>query len=312
VPLTSGNTKRGYILGGGVVSNFLIIGAQKAGTTSLLRYLGAHPDIFVPNEKEVSAFYDDYNYNKRFETYPYEKYFESRKGEKFAGNGPVNLLYFSDNSAENIYKYNPSMKLIAILRNPIDRAYSAYWYFVRNGFEQESFESALDREKEVLKSGNFEQRANFTYISHGYYYEQLIPFTKIFSNDQLLILFFDDFKKDTKNVLKQIYEFLGIDKCYPDELIGKKFNVGSKSRIQSITNLIYRDHLLKNIYKSLISETIRQFISKSVFRRIRDLNMSPYSYPPIKPATREALQTIYQKPNEKLGDFLGRDLSGWN
>ena len=80
---------------------------------------------------------------------------------------------------------------------------------------------------------------------------------------------------------KQIYEFLGIDECYPDELIGKKFNVGAKSRIQFITNLIYRDHVLKKIYKSLVSETIRQSISHSVFRRIRNFNLSPYSYPPL-------------------------------
>ena len=159
-----------------MIPNFLIIGAQKAGTTSLLRYLEAHPDIFVPDEKEVSVFFDDYHYNKRFEKIPYENYFESWQGEKFAGNGPVNLLYFSDQSAKQIYKFNTSMKLIAILRNPIDRAYSAYWYFVRNGFEKESFESALEREKEILKYSNFEQKANFTYISHGYYHQQLIPF----------------------------------------------------------------------------------------------------------------------------------------
>ena len=294
-----------------VIPNFLIIGAQKAGTTSLLRYLEAHPDIFVSDEKEVSQLYDDKNYNRRFEKYPYEKYFEAWEGQKYAGNGPVNLLYFSDHTADRIYQYNPSMKVIAILRNPIDRAYSAYWYLVRNGFEKESFESALDREKQILKCGSYSDRGNFTYVSHGFYYEQLTHFYNIFNNDQLLVLFFDDLKNDARGMLKKIYQFLDIEEYYPEDMLEKKFNVGSRPKIQLISNLIFGDYFIKKIYKSAVPATLRHSISTNVFAKIRDLNLVPFAYPPMKSDTRETLKNIFQKPNKKLGEFLSRDLSNW-
>jgi hypothetical protein len=292
--------------------NFLIIGAQKAGTTSLLNYLSRHPDIFVPDDKEISCFYDDKGYNSRFKNFPYEKYFSAWKGQKYAGNAPVNTMYFSGTTSKNIYSFNPEMKLIAILRNPIDRAYSAYWYFVHDGVETESFESALKREEEIIKRGTFEERADFTYVSHGYYLNQLLPFFELFEKNQILILFYDDFKEDPRISLMEIYSFLGLEERYPQELLHKKYNVASAPRFTFLHNLVYRDNLIKRVYKSLFTEDFRYNVRYSVVHRILDKFSLPANYPAMRTDTRMYLKEKFYTHNIELGKFLGKDLSRWN
>lgn len=295
-----------------MIPNFLIIGAQKAGTTSLLNYLSGHPDIFVPDDKEVSRFYDDEGYNSRFNSFPYEKYFSAWKGQKYAGNAPVNTMYFSDVTSRNIYSFNPEMKLIAILRNPIDRAYSAYWYFVHDGVETENFESALEREKEIIKRGTFEEQANFTYVSHGYYLQQLVPFFEIFEKKQVLILLYDDFEQNPALSLKEIYSFLGLEEHYPQEVFHKKYNVASSPRFTFLHELVYRDNLIKSAYKYLLPEDFRYKIRFSMVHRILDKFSRPTNYPAMRADTRMYLKEKFYRHNIELGKFLEKDLSRWN
>jgi hypothetical protein len=273
--------------------------------------LEAHHDVFVPKEKEQSAFYDDPGYNRRFEKCPYDHIFKHWSGEKYAGNAPVNSLYFSEQAARNIFHFNPNMKLIAILRNPIDRAYSAYWYFIRTGLESECFEAALERENYILEHGSFVERSNFTYVSHGLYYKQLIDFYRFFNPDQILILLFEDLKSDARKVLNKIYEFLGIKERYPKDLLGKKFNKSSKSRYQALTNLIYHDSGLKTLYQRVAPVKVRNTIRSSIIRRIAEFNKTSFEYPPMPDALRHALRRRFRKANRSLERLLGCNLSAW-
>lgn len=292
--------------------NFLLIGAQKAGTTALINYMANHPDIFVPKDKEASCFYDDPDCSNRFKKFSYKKYFDTWKGEKLAGNAPVNLLYFAEESAKRIYRFNDAMKLIAILRNPVERAYSAYWYFVRNGLEKESFETALEREKYIVKHGNFDELANFTYISHGYYYEQLAHFFRLFNEEQFLILIYDDFKNNPRETLEKIYAFLAINTYIPEDMLRKKYNTASKAKIPGLQKFIYQDHFLKRCYKIIFPESFRYEVHYKIVSKILAKNLTQFRYPQMKGATREILLKKYEQPNINLQNFLKLNLAHWN
>jgi len=294
-----------------MIPNFLIIGAQKAGTTSLINYLSKHPDIYVPEDKEISCFYDDANYNKRFINYPFMKYYDNWKGQKYAGNAPVNTLYFAETTSKRIYDFNPSIKLIAILRNPIERLYSAYWFFVRCGLETESFESALKREVYLLKHGKFKELSDLTYVSHGFYYRQLMNFYKHFDKKQFLILLYDDFKIDPPQTLKSIYNFLEVKEYVDNDLVNKKYNVSSKAKIQSIHNFIFRDHFIKHIYKRALPEGIRYKVRINFIKKILKINLEKFNYPPIDSSTKKYLLKIFEEHNNKLQSLLGRELNSW-
>jgi hypothetical protein len=294
-----------------MLPNFLIIGAQKAGTTSLLNYLSRHPEIYVPEDKEISCFYEDKQYNKQFESYPFDKYFLGWRGEKYCGNAPVNTLFFSEVTAKRIHDLCPSIKMIAVLRNPISRAYSAYWYFVRCGVEKNSFEEALKLEASLANSGTFYERCNFTYVSHGFYYEQLRKFFEHFSMDSLLILLYDELKKNPTDTLGKVCEFLSIDNIFYSRDVYKKYNVSSRSRIQFVNNFIYRDSILKQMYKKCIPGELRYRIRIQVVEAIKSLNLMADSYPPMRASTRETLRLIFRESNIKLGKLIGADLSDW-
>jgi hypothetical protein len=292
--------------------NFLIIGAQKAGTTSLLTNLDRLSEIYVPDDKEISCFYDDQQYNRRFIELPYEGYFSKWSGEKYVGNAPVNTLFFAEHTANNIHRYNPSIKLITILRDPVERAYSAYWYFVRLGLEARSFDAAIEEETDILSHGTFRERCDFTYISHGYYYEQLLHFYKYFDRSQILVLFHQDLKHFPESTFNRVCVFLGLPPVDDEQFTLTKHNTAAKSRIKSIQTLIYQDNVAKRFYNFLLPPSWRQWLRFNAIAKLKAANLTPYSYPPMPAPTEKFLRNTYKEPNDQLGSLLGRDLSSWN
>ncbi|RNI13582.1 hypothetical protein EFE41_03125 [Methanohalophilus portucalensis FDF-1] len=158
--------------------DFIICGAQKAGTTSLLRYLRSHPEIFMPN-KEVHFF--DRNYLKGLEWYK-SQFADNSVSIKVYGEKCPEYMYL-ENVPERIYQNFPNIKLIFILRNPLERAYSGYWHEVKNGRENLPFEKAIKKEEERLKSEEAYCKIHCSYIDRGKYIEQLKRFEYYFSKD---------------------------------------------------------------------------------------------------------------------------------
>ena len=295
-----------------MLPNFLIIGVQKGGTTSLINYLAEHPDVFVPFEKEISYFHSDVFYKKGVEYY--KKFFKGWKGEKLVGHAPVNTLFYAKKAAKRIYDFNREMKLIVIFRNPIDRAYSHYWYCKRNCLEDGlTFEEAIERELELLKQNNeLEELQCVYYLSHGLYYDQIKEYLKYFPQDQMLFLLYEDMKKDLKSTLKRVYSFLGIKDYFSEDLLSKKYNVASMPRIKILQKIIYKDNIIKDLYKSLIPETLRFFLKEKLISPLVSKNLQKFQYEPMKPSTRKFLQNFFKEHNEKLHKLIGIDISQWN
>lgn len=188
--------------------DFLLIGVQKCGTSALAHYLGQHPDIGMARIKEVHFFDRDENFAKQKTDYaPYHQHFDFSKNYNIYGEATPIYLYWQP-ACQRIWEYNPELKLIAILRNPIDRAFS-HWTmeYVRKA-ETASFFEAIRQEPERLKDG---QHRVYSYVDRGFYANQIKRFQAKFSPEQLLFLKYEDFKADQKGTLAKVFSFLGVD-----------------------------------------------------------------------------------------------------
>lgn len=195
--------------------DFLILGAQKAGTTALYAYLRWHPQITGPSFKEVSFFDRHYARGERW----YRAHLPVRHRGLVGEASPSYL--FHPLAPERVARMLPDARLIALLRNPVDRAFSHYQHEVALGREQLSFEDALAREQERME-GELEHMLrdpvyfshawwNYTYAARGRYADQLERWFAAVSREQLLVLLTDDLAADTAGTYRRVLDFLGVD-----------------------------------------------------------------------------------------------------
>jgi sulfotransferase family protein len=195
--------------------DFLILGAQKAGTTALYAYLRWHPQVTGPSFKEVSFFDRHYARGERW----YRAHLPIRRSGIVGEASPSYL--FHPLAPERVARMLPRARLIALLRNPVDRAFSHYQHEVALGREELSFEDALAREDErmqgelerMLRDPTYFSHAwwNYTYASRGRYAEQLERWLDAFPREQLLVLFTEELAADTAGTYRRVLDFLGVD-----------------------------------------------------------------------------------------------------
>jgi hypothetical protein len=193
--------------------NFIIIGAQKGGTTSLHRYLTQHPDVSGGLRKEVHFF--SWTYEQGLDWYL--AHFPPRGEARVVGEASTSYLCHPKVPAR-IRRDVPNAKLIALLRNPVDRAYSQYQMNVRKGFEALSFEDALEAEPQRLREAGDWATTQWRYSSYatrGLYAEQLAWWFAAFPREQLLVLKSEAFFAEPAAGIAQTLAFLGLDAWSP-------------------------------------------------------------------------------------------------
>jgi hypothetical protein len=194
--------------------NFLILGAQKAGTTALYAYLRWHPQVTGPSFKEVSFFDRHYARGERW----YRAHFPVRRRAAIGEASPSYLLH--PLAPERVVRLLPGARLIALLRNPVDRAFSHYQHEVALGREQLSFEDAIAAEDARLR-GEVERMLsdpayfshawwNYTYLARGRYAEQLERWYAAFPRERLLVLFTEELAEDPGTTYGRVLELLGL------------------------------------------------------------------------------------------------------
>lgn len=187
--------------------NFLVIGAQKAGTTALDHYLRQHPDIGMADVKEVHYFDDEEVFAHAPKDHAaYEAHFPDAK--RFHGETTPIYLWWKP-ACERIHRYNPRMKLIAVLRDPVERAFSQWNMEFNRGDETRDFRSAIQAELEQRKVDPERQHRVFSYLSRGFYSEQIEHFQQTFDPHQLLFLKFEDLRTDPRAQLTKIFDHIG-------------------------------------------------------------------------------------------------------
>lgn len=211
--------------------DFVIIGAMRAGTSTLYRYLRYHPQTKGCPPYEVHFFdrVPDKGVNWYRAHFPFEFQLKGKDGRRVFITGEKTPTYLSDPYVpERVKKIIPEAKFIVLLRNPVDRAYSHYQWSVRRGYETLSFEKALEEEERRLQE--LEERLKteelwrqpgyrwFSYKTRGRYAEQLRTWFRYFPKEQFLILRSEDFYKDTPTIFGRILSFLGLDYWFPQNI----------------------------------------------------------------------------------------------
>lgn len=191
--------------------DFIVGGTQKGGTTALDHYLRKHPQIGMAKKKEVHFFDNEDAFSRANINYSkYHMFFDLPRNKKIYGEITPIYLYWKP-SCKRIYEYNPNIKLIFILRNPISRAFSNWnMEFDRNS-DNETFSSAIKIESDRVKKSLPHQHRVHSYIDRGLYSEQIKRYKSYFPDNQLMFIKYEDYTANQEKTLSDIFDFLGVD-----------------------------------------------------------------------------------------------------
>jgi hypothetical protein len=223
-------TYRGLTAWMRLLPDFIIIGGNRCGTAALYEYLCGHP-CFAPSfHREVHFFERHFSrgitwYQGHFPSVLY-KYCVTKTGRKHFITGEATTYYiFHPHAPRRIKETLPAAKLIALLRNPVDRAYAQYHQKIRKGHETLSFEEAIKAEPERLRGEREKMLASeaytgfnyrhYSYLTRGLYVDQLMHWRSLFPKEQMLILRSEDLRVNPSGVLKNVLEFLELPACEP-------------------------------------------------------------------------------------------------
>jgi len=233
---------------GDVRPNTFLIGAQKSATTSLYNWVAQHPEVCGPSSlKDFPFFSRDTFFEKGIGSLQDAYKEEGCAGESIVMQGCVQYMYYPA-AIERIYGFDSNAKILVVLRNPVDRAISAYEYFKKMKLETLNFNEAIDRESERMESGDIQVKSGLTYRSHGLYGKQMEHVYRFFPKKQVMVIKYEEVQNNPSQVVKKVYEFLGVDKGYEPEynLLNKTGSVKS-SLVQT---LFFKQ---SNIRKALVN-----------------------------------------------------------
>ena len=275
-----------------MLPDFIVIGSARAGSRWIYECLREHPHICMAKNAKGSRFFEKY-YDRGIEWY--ESFFESCDDNLIRGE--VDETYISwPEAAERIHRHIPEVKLIACLRTPIARTFSAYLYFYRMGIINESFETALDKYRKIL-------------ISDSLSYDHALEYLKYFSADNILLMLFDDLQRNPSEFIERIYSFLGVDATFKPSVLQTKINEAKKprsrflNRIAIITSrLLRRWNMLGPYYRMRNSRLLQKILFSKSYGQ---------DYPSMSEAVRSRLQAEYSSQISGLSNLLQRDLSHW-
>ena len=196
--------------------HFLVVGAQKSGTTALAAYLREHPQLFIPEEKELHFFDDERLDWPTPNLHELHRCFSPARTNQLWGEATPISMYW-DPAAERIWRYNPAMRLIVVLRNPIERAYSHWAMEHGRGADPLTFEQALDREHERCKEALPLQHREFSYMDRGFYSSQLRRLWRFFGKEAVLVLRHETLREQPGECLAAIWQHLAVS--HPEQAI---------------------------------------------------------------------------------------------
>src|SRR5215213_9575900 len=270
--------------------NFLIIDSMQSGTKALYYYLEQHFEIYMSPVKEPNFFSSQEQENAAdavTQLGTYQHLFRGVSGEKAIGEASHSYLYEPMAAAE-IRRYVPEAKLIAILRNPIDRAYSHFLHMVRSGTEPlDDFARAL-REEE---GGIHKERTFQDYIGRGLYYGQLKRYFRTFPQEQVRVYLYEDLSRAPISTVQDAFRFLKVDDSFvPD--VSLRRNVSGHPKYKTLDGLLRSQSRLKHAAKIYLPARMRWRLSKA-FDDLKTRNLA--EPPPVQSKVRRQLIGVYRE-----------------
>lgn len=297
-----------------MLPNFLIAGVAKAGTTSLYYYLKQHPEVDIPR-KETFYFAREFYKNAPGDKPPHfrdkariiftnDEYDKFYKGcnKKAIGEVSTCYAYFYESSIPLIRKKLGDVKIIFVLRNPVERAFSAYNHFIRLNAEPLSFREALKEEKlRMEKHWDF----MWYYAAVGFYANQVKTFKDNFS--QVKIFLSDDLSSNPSLIMKELFQFLRVDDSFIAET-SLRYNEANV-KPGELENYLSKKSAGANFIKSVLKKTIPEKTRMEWRQKSRKAISTPASFMPGD--VREELIDLYKDDMIKLEKIIDRDLSEW-
>jgi hypothetical protein len=297
-----------------MMPDFFVVGAARASTTSLNRYLSQHPDIYIPPAKEMHFFAAEYFpcsgpgddwMNKLVvrDEAQYAQFFDKVAGEKAVGETSAFYLCLPG-TAERIAQAVPNARIIMILREPVARTYSAYMHLVREGRETLSFEEGLQREAERKQQG---YEPMWWYKELSLYAAQVQRYLEVFGPERVKVLLYEEFYAHPEQGLREIFAFLGVKQDVPIDA-SLRYNpageVKSRRLYTALINFIRYPNPLQKSLKSMLPLQLRRVLAtKAVGMLVRPVPMDTQIDAQLKP--------YFKKDVAKLEEVLQRDLRCW-
>lgn len=284
--------------------NFICIGAQKAGTTTLADILSQHSNICIPPIKETKYFLFDEEYNKG-EAH-YNSFFSNWKGQIAVGEFDPDYLLFPFTAQRIHDSLGSEVKIIVVIRNPADRAYSHYLMTKKKGLEDNNFDDALEAEPQ--RKSTIKIQKIFAYIERGLYGKQIKEYLKVFEPENFLfILFEEDLLLNRMNTIKKVQQFLGV----PVEELKTNIhsNEAGEAKNETLRDLVRRPNFVKQVLKTILpSKETRKNIRKFFIRK----NLQKVTIAKLDDEKRKKIINKYFIEDIKLTEHLiKRDLSIW-
>lgn len=274
-----------------MLPNFLLIGAPRCGTTWIDENLRSHPEVFMPQKKELHFF--DRHYDQGIEYY--EQYFSAGQAAKAVGEATPDYLHgfyttHGQEVPELIARHLPEVRLIVSLRNPVDRAFSHYM----NLKAKYDHNAGLSFEEKLRKV-----RGEAEILKEGFYVDHLRRYYALFPKENILVLLYDELESNPREFLRKIYRFLDVDAGFE-----------AASRDARINMAVGKKHLAR--FRSLwyFSRALSRMNAHGLSERVRRLNA--VSQPTMASETRRMLLETYREKNEELQALIGQDVSHWN
>ena len=283
--------------------DFFIVGAPKAGTTSLYYYLNEHPEIEMSTQKETDFFSDSaiqkqglyYGENRINTLEKYHNLFPTTQEKKY-GEASVSYLFYED-VPEKIKAYNSKGKIIIMLRNLVDRAFSHYLMDYRLGLISSTLEEVIECKSYNKKSKLFYQQ----YIELGLYFKQVKRYLEIFGSENVHIILYQDFKNDIEVVMKKVYHFLEVDSKF-EQKVEKKYNTFSIPK-NNFIRIVYSFVGLRKFLKFVIPENLVKRMKNTFFKKDEK--------PELSLKLRKKMNELFLHDINLLEDLLSKDLSIW-
>lgn len=297
--------------------SFFIVGAPKCGTTALSKYLNCHPDIFIPDLKELYFFDKDLKTPERAKSLEhYLRLFEDGK-DKVCGEGTTTYLY-SKQAAQEIYDFNPEAKIIIMLREPVEMMYSFHSQLLFNGSSEtiDDFKQAIAleparKEGHYIPARCYEPRLLF-YRDMAKFSDQVNRYLDVFGAENVKVFLFREFIDNTAIAFREILEFIGVDPTFEMEFM--RINSNKKVRNKAIQTLVkYPPNRLLELGKYLIPlpQAQRRQILEWTKSQIGRANTQKANRPQLEPEYRAQLLQELVPDIQKLAQLINRDLSHW-
>lgn len=296
--------------------DFVLIGAAKSGTSALYHFLRQHPGIFMSANKEPNYFAlqsqpvmftgpGDVSINSRSVTkqQEYQALFAQKKPGQLSGEASTLYLY-DERAPMNLRRQRPEARLIAILRNPVERAFSSFLHTRRDKREPlTDFSAALIAEPARIEAG-------WSHLWHyqraGHYAEQVERYLHYFPREQLLFLLYDDLLLNPDEVLDQLLAFLGLSNCREIDT-SRRYNASGTARSARLQRWIVRPSAVKTRIGRVLPVGMRFAIA----RTLQEWNVSREGLPAMTSDDRLYLDSQYREERTRLEQLIGRNLAAW-